>query len=176
MEKKQKKRANDLTGSEWLKNSFTIWRDIRKTKEEKQLKHPAMFPAMLAEKLIECYTKEINNNKKRSLVLDPFSGIGTTVIAATQKNRNSIGIELSKEFVKISKKRLNDIQAQTTLDKSKKAKIKPTIINDRAENVLKHVKSNTIDFCVTSPPYWDILNQKRTVDSKETKNYIEKIK
>ena len=139
MEKKPRKRANDLTGSEWLKNSFTIWRDIRRTKEEKQLKHPAMFPEMLAGKLIECYTKEINDSKKRSLILDPFCGIGTTVIAATQKNRNSIGIELSKEFVKISKKRLNDVQAQTTLDKSKKAKIKPTIINDRAENVLKNL-------------------------------------
>ena len=87
MEKKPRKRANDLTGSGWLKNSFTIWRDIRRTKEEKQLKHPAMFPEMLAGKLIECYTKEINDSKKRSLVLDPFSGVGTTVIAATQKNR-----------------------------------------------------------------------------------------
>ena len=121
MEKKPRKRANDLTGSEWLKNSFTIWRDIRRTKEEKQLKHPAMFPEMLAGKLIECYTKEINDSKKRSLVLDPFSGVGTTVIAATQKNRNSVGLELSKEFVKISKKRIKDIQAQTTLDKGKKA-------------------------------------------------------
>ena len=53
MEKNPRKRANDLTGSEWLKNSFTIWRDIRRTKEEKQLKHPAMFPEMLAGKLIE---------------------------------------------------------------------------------------------------------------------------
>jgi len=171
MEKKPRKRANDLTGSEWLKNSFTIWRDIRRTKEEKQLKHPAMFPEMLAGKLIECYTKEINDSKKRSLILDPFSGVGTTVIAATQKNRNSIGLELSKEFVKISKKRIKDIQAQTTLDKAKKAKTKPTIINDNADNLLKHVKSNSVDFCVTSPPYWDILNQKRTADSKEIRNY-----
>jgi DNA modification methylase len=171
MEKKPRKRANDLTGSEWLKNSFTIWRDIRRTKEEKQLKHPAMFPEMLAGKLIECYTKEINDNKKRSLILDPFSGVGTTVIAATQKNRNSVGLELSKEFVKISKKRIKDIQAQKTLDKDKKAKTKPTIINDNAENLLKHVKSNSVDFCVTSPPYWDILNQKRTADSKEIRNY-----
>jgi len=171
MEKKPRKRANDLTGSEWLKNSFTIWRDIRRTKEEKQLKHPAMFPEMLAGKLIECYTKEINDSKKRSLVLDPFSGVGTTVIAATQKNRNSVGLELSKEFVKISKKRIKDIQAQITLDKGKKAKTKPTIINDNAENLLKHVKSNSVDFCVTSPPYWDILNQKRTADSKEIRNY-----
>ena len=58
MAKKTTKRMNDLTGSEWLKNSFTIWRDIRKTKEEKKLKHPAMFPEMLATKLIECYTKK----------------------------------------------------------------------------------------------------------------------
>ena len=34
---------NNLTGADWLKHSFSIWRDIRKTSEEMALKHPAMF-------------------------------------------------------------------------------------------------------------------------------------
>ena len=35
------KKCNNLTGKEWLQNSFSIWRDLSKTKEEKDLKHPA---------------------------------------------------------------------------------------------------------------------------------------
>ena len=159
---------NDLNGSEWLKNSFTIWRDIRKTKEENKLKHPAMFPEMLATRLIECYTKEINDDKKRSVILDPFSGIGSTVIAALRLGRDSVGIELAKPFIATTKNRLKYVQ--TTLENSE-IKSKPILINDRAENIHKHLKNNSVDFCVTSPPYWDILNQKRTADKKTAQNY-----
>src|SRR4030066_39007 len=34
-----------------------------------------------------------------------------------------------------------------------------------------YVKPNSIDFCFTSPPYWDILTQRRTADYKEVRNY-----
>lgn len=33
------KRCNDLTGKEWLQNSFSIWRNFNKTPEEKELYH-----------------------------------------------------------------------------------------------------------------------------------------
>ncbi len=36
------KRLNSLTGKDWLRYSFSIWRDISKNKEEFKLKHPAM--------------------------------------------------------------------------------------------------------------------------------------
>lgn len=39
----EEKRCNDLTGKEWLQNSFSIWRDLSKTKAEKDLKHPALL-------------------------------------------------------------------------------------------------------------------------------------
>ena len=35
----------------------------------------------------------------------------------------------------------------------------------------KHVEPNSVRLCVTSPPYWDILNEKRTADQKESVNY-----
>ena len=41
------KRANDLDGKTWLRNSISIWSDISKTPEEIALKHPAMFPTQL---------------------------------------------------------------------------------------------------------------------------------
>ena len=49
---------NNLTGKEWLQNSFTIWRDVVKTQEERATKHPALFPQELVEKLIQQFAKK----------------------------------------------------------------------------------------------------------------------
>ena len=35
----------------------------------------------------------------------------------------------------------------------------------------KFIKENSVDLCINSPPYWDILNQKRTVDDRTIGNY-----
>jgi len=163
------KKMNDLTGSEWLKRSFTIWRDIRKSKEEKALKHPAMFPEQLAARLIECYTKKIDDDTEEpSVVLDPFSGIGSTLLAAKNLGRQGIGTELNPNYVKIVKKRLKDTQSK--LDEAEPGPT-PKIYKDNALNIPKHLEPESVNFCVTSPPYWDILNQKRTADYKEIRTY-----
>ena len=41
------KKCNNLTGKEWLQNSFSIWRNLTKTKEEKDMGHPASYPVSL---------------------------------------------------------------------------------------------------------------------------------
>ena len=71
------KRANELDGKTWSRNSVSIWSDIRKTSEEVKLGHPAIFPLELVIRLIQCFT-----SKDDKLVLDPFAGIGSTPIAA----------------------------------------------------------------------------------------------
>src|SRR5699024_11048094 len=94
------KRINELDGKEWLRHSFSIWRDIKKTTEERALNHPAMFPVQLTERLIKIFTKS------NMTVLDPFLGSGSTVISATLTNRKGIGIELSKDYYELAKRRL----------------------------------------------------------------------
>lgn len=42
-----KKRANSLDGATWTRHSISIWSDIKKTKEEIELGHPAIFPVEL---------------------------------------------------------------------------------------------------------------------------------
>ena len=49
-------KMNNLTGREWLQESFSIWRGIKKTTEERQTKHPALFPQKLPEKLINLWS------------------------------------------------------------------------------------------------------------------------
>lgn len=151
---------NKLTGKQWLQNSFSIWRDIRKNSEEKQLKHPAMYPIQLCEKLIEIYTQD-----EGEVILDPFMGVGSTIIAARNLNRKGIGIDLSKEFYDIAEKRID------TLFKKSASKFKPELYCGDSRKVLKELKNSSVDFCVNSPPYWDILNQRRTADNKKKVNY-----
>ncbi|HEM55608.1 MAG: DNA methyltransferase [Caldisphaera sp.] len=151
------KRLNELDGKTWLKYSFSIWRDIRKDAEETKLKHPALFPVELASRLIKIFTH------KNDLVLDPFMGCGSTVIAAILEGRVGIGLELSEEYFKIAEKRVIELES--------KDKVECKIYNDDARNLLNHVTENSIDFCLTSPPYWDILNMNRTADRKQIRKY-----
>ncbi len=151
---------NRLSGKEWLQNSFSIWKDIRKNKEELKLKHPAMFPISLAEKLIKIYTKDPGE-----VILDPFMGVGSTIIAAKNLNRKGIGIELEKSFFDMAKERLSQTKLLDT------SGFEPELYLDDARNLLRHIKPESVDLCVNSPPYWDILNQKRTADYKEITNY-----
>ncbi len=155
-----KRRANDLDGKNWTRNSISIWSDIRKTSEEISLKHPAMFPSALATRLIESFT-----NKEAKNILDPFAGVGSTLIAAKNLGKNGIGIELSEEFSEIAKHRCKQ---KTLLDTESGD---ATIYHANALNLLDYVSEESIDFVVTSPPYWDILNQKRSADYKENRNY-----
>ena len=155
---------NELTGKEWLQYSFSIWKDIRKNKEENKLDHPAMFPSSLAEKLIKIYTK-----KDGEKVLDPFMGIGSTLIAARNLNRKGIGFDLNKQYFNATKDRLSFYYQD--IDNLDTKKYNPEIFCKDSRNLLDYVKKNTIDLCINSPPYWDILNQKRTADKKKIRKY-----
>jgi len=145
------KRRNDLTGKEWLQYSFSIWRDLKKTKEEKGYGHPASYPVELCEKIIRTFSR------KGSYVLDPFNGIGSTMEASMNLKSKGFGIDLNPEFCKISKERckLGNID----------------IVNGDNIEVLSKIEEGTFDLCVTSPPYWDILNMKRSVDKKDNIGY-----
>lgn len=156
-----KNHKTELDGKTWLQNSISIWSDIRKSKEENELKHPAMFPSMLTERLISIYSKE------NDLIFDPFAGTGSTLIGAKNLKRRSIGVELSKEFIdnykyRISKVSLFDVNGY-----------EPIMKNDDSLNLEKIVTSNSVQLTITSPPYWDILNQKRTADYKKVRKYSE---
>lgn len=155
-------RLNKLTGKEWLQHSFSIWRDIQKNSEERTLKHPAMFPIMLVERLIDIYT---NSNEK--IVLDPFMGSGTTLIGAQKKGLKGIGFEINKQYINMAKNRIEDTYNSIFDGNNKRYEI----INDSAENIEKYIQRNSVDLTITSPPYWDILTRRRTADHKTIRNY-----
>jgi DNA modification methylase len=157
-------RMNNLTGKEWLMNSFSIWRELRKTKEESKLKHPAMFPVALAEKLINVYTKE-----EGEVILDPFVGSGSTVLAALNLQRKGIGFDLSEEYINTAKARVQSFEKE--LKQNGRSVILPDLYQADSGALERFVARDSVDLSISSPPYWDILNQRRTADKKERRNY-----
>lgn len=72
------------------------------TKDECAYQHPAIFPEQLAQDHI------ISWSNKNDIVMDIFSGSGTTHKMALLNNRRFIGFELSQEYVDIEEQRLKD--------------------------------------------------------------------
>lgn len=71
--------------------------------------HPAIFPEKLAEDHI------LSWSNKGDLVYDPFMGSGTTAKMAFLNNRKFLGSEISKDYYRISKKRMKNCQTQMRL-------------------------------------------------------------
>jgi len=147
---------NELTGKEWIKFtcSWFVFNALQKDlQEEKKISpntkdHPATFSPTMIESFINFFTK------KGDTVLDPFCGIGSTLVACKRTGRIGYGIELNKKYYDISIKRT--------------PKFKKNIFNDNAENI-KNLKIPTISFSISSPPYWNILNRS-TRDFRNTRD------
>jgi DNA modification methylase len=141
-------RISCVTAKEWVKGMVTIQtfyyngRDIR----DKNV-HPAVYPISLPAHFIKLLTHE------GELVLDPFAGIGTTLIAAKDLNRNAVGFDLKEEYIEITKKRL----AQSTLSSA----TQQVMILDESHNIPHYLEENTVSLCITSPPYANMLNRPR---------------
>lgn len=86
--------------NDWEKELWDI-PNVKSNHPEKT-NHPCQFPIELVERCILALTN-IN-----SWILDPFSGVGSTIIAAIKNNRNAIGIEKEEVYCKIAKQRIKD--------------------------------------------------------------------
>jgi DNA modification methylase len=151
-----------MDGKTWLRYSISIWDDIQKDREERGYNHPAMFPARLTDRLVEIFGRKAVAG---GLVLDPFMGSGGTLCSAYRRGLKSVGFELSAGYIDIARERLAALAADPS------APHYPRIIRDDSRRLLDYVAPDSVGLCVTSPPYWDILNQRRTADGKTIRNY-----
>ncbi|HWL95065.1 MAG TPA: DNA methyltransferase [Phycisphaerae bacterium] len=81
----------------WMRST---WTDIKG--ESTRNGHPAPYPTVLAERLIKMFSFA------GDFVLDPFSGTGTTAVAALASGRNSISNELEPKYHRIAEQRLRE--------------------------------------------------------------------
>ncbi|MEK7121518.1 MAG: site-specific DNA-methyltransferase [Patescibacteria group bacterium] len=105
-----KRRDNSKVGSGFGKNiSKWVGREMAypsnvlvMATESSNKQHSAVFPKELPTWFIKLFTRS------GDLVLDPFLGSGTTSISALELNRNSIGIEIKKEYCELAVKNINE--------------------------------------------------------------------
>mgnify|MGYP003553997341 CR=1 FL=1 len=97
------KRADEATAKEEYGARYNIWRYVTgggRIGDAIAHSHPAPFPEALARDHIMSWSNE------GDVVLDPFSGSGTTAKMAKHNGRRFIGIEVNPEYVEIAEKRL----------------------------------------------------------------------
>lgn len=162
---------NALDGKRWIQNSISVWSDLRKSTEEVRLKHPAIFPEMLVERLIETFLPI-----KGETILDPFTGSGSTIVTAEKMGKRGVGIELSEDYAALASQRIAEVASQrfdeeaSSSDQSQ-VEIKSRVVHGSAMDLSKHVTPGSVDLCITSPPYWNVLNQRRSADHKAVRHY-----
>lgn len=144
---------NCLTPKEWIKAQLGVWRFNYESRDvrDKNL-HPAVYPISLAAKCIETFTH------RGELVLDPFVGSGTTLVAANDLDRNAVGFDIKLEYVDLCYKRLSG--------KLGFGDTQQLAIKDNAKNAPLHIRPETVSLVLTSPPYANLLNRKRKNKSR----------
>lgn len=179
-------KLNHLTNKEWIKfqkswfvleplsdddltNFNKSWFVLNpKAREDDVLLHPAKFPEELIEQFVKFFTK------KGQVVLDPMVGTGSTLVACANCDRSGIGIELLEKYAKIAEKRVN-----TILSKMRGSNLLRILEEDSEQDARKLLREKEhlflkvicadardldkidlpeIDYCITSPPYWDMLH------------------
>ena len=142
---------NCMTAKEWIKSQLGVWqfnyerRDVRDKKA-----HPAAFPISLARRVIDLFTHE------GELVLDPFVGSGTTLVAARDANRNAVGFDLQESYLRLAAERLSDSESS----------IQQVAVQDDARAIPSYLATDSVALIFTSPPYANLLNRKRRNKSR----------
>ena len=149
---------NCLSAKEWIKCQLGVWqfnyerRDVR----DKQV-HPATFPISLARRVIDLFTHE------GELVLDPFVGSGTALLAAQDGYRNAVGFDLHDRYVELARERLRKDSTEPLPSHSQQI-----AVCDDARNASHYLEPETAKLIFTSPPYANLLNRPRLNKSRRT--------
>ena len=145
-------KLNDLTAKEWIPETVSVWRQrgLGTNHPDAQIEkqHPAPFSFTDVARLIRFFTKS------GQVVLDPFVGIGSTLKAACLEGRRGIGIELSPQFVELTQERLD-----REIDRSSSDTPEQQVLLGDTREILPTLPTESVDFIVTSPPYWNILHK-----------------
>jgi DNA modification methylase len=148
---------NCMTPREWLKNQLGVWQFSYESRDIRDKKiHPATFPIPLSKRIIELFTHE------GELVVDPFVGSGTTLIAARDIDRNAVGFDLKTEYIDLCENRL--------AQKSLLGKSQQLAIHDDARCISQYLTSESVSLIWTSPPYANLLNRPRKNKSRRFRN------
>jgi DNA modification methylase len=161
------------SAQEWMRRAVSVWSDIRKAADELNLEHPAPYPAALAARILECYL-----DSGPGVVLDPFLGSGSTLLAARRLGLSGVGFEISPEFARLAYRRVAgllplerpDIQVEMVngAERLDPIRFRPdeqrlVVVQADAARIPEFLPEESVDIVVTSPPYWNVLRRRRSM-------------
>lgn len=123
---KEQKECSKMTAEEWNTYFAGHWNFAG----ARQDNHIAMFPEELPKRLIKMFSFAGDT------ILDPFTGSGTTNLAAKNLGRNSAGYEIHPEFIPVIKQKL-DVQQRDIHETSFKFLKQPSFKVDFAKEIEK---------------------------------------
>ncbi len=143
-------RLNNLSPKDWLKFQKSWFIHNPPPRRKDVLQHPAKFPETMAQEFVEFFTK------RGQTVLDPMVGTGSTLVACLRAGRHSIGIELNPTYADIARK---IVAEERDVLGGSAAELQAEVITADAGQ-LADLDLPTVDYVLTSPPYWDMLHSR----------------
>jgi DNA modification methylase len=156
---------NELSGEEWLYFTKSVWGTAYPSELGHALRkrHGANKPPRLMARLIEFFTKS------GELVLDPFAGVGGTLLGAAiaRGPRRAIGLEIEQRWVDTFEELLRVLPAERdglgplladigSADPGGERHFDPSGLEMRlgdAQALLPQIEPESVDFIATDPPY-----------------------
>lgn len=156
---------NDLSSKEWLPETVSVFsqRGLGAASKDAQIEkqHPAPYSYQDVARHIRFFTKE------GATVFDPFVGVGSTLKAAALEGRIGIGIELNSRYAALAEERIRSEVPESAFFKSRQI-----ILCGDSRKLQKQLQTDSVDFVMTSPPYWNILDK---IDHKANLREVENL-
>lgn len=156
----KRNKLNDLTGKEWVYFTNSVWITgySPTAKENVGLKyrkiHPSPKPPALMKDIIEFFTKADGK------ILDPFCGVGGTLLGAAlaSGNRQAVGLELEMDYIEAYRKVCETEGLQPM-----------TMIHTDSMHMLQYpeIADSIFDLIIADPPYSDMMSKVRTGQRKK---------
>lgn len=151
-------RLNDLTGSEWVHFLSSVEATAYPTTgpqsygHKLRRVHPSPKPPQLMGRIVSFFTRE------NEWVLDPFMGVGGTLLGCSLVGRKAVGIDLSPEYI--------ETYRQVSIEEGLPPQL--ALVGD-ARQVLQNrdVQSRQFDLVLTDPPYGDMMRRPQNGEKKK---------
>lgn len=151
-------RLNDLTGSEWVHFLSSVEATAYPTTGPQSYGHnlrrvhPSPKPPQLMGRIVEFFTRQ------GEYVLDPFMGVGGTLLGCAMSGRNGVGVDLSASYIDTYKQ----VSAQEGLP------LQTAIVADSRHLLnLPGVSGRQFDMVLTDPPYGDMMRRPQSGEKKK---------
>jgi len=129
------------------------------------------FPQDLCRFLTKFYSEE------NEIVLDPFAGHNSRMESVFLTNRHYIGFDICAEYMQFNRQRATELKEKYAMSLLP-IETSITLHENDSRNISNYVTAESVDFCITSPPFWNIEYygpEKEQLGKLSYDNFIETI-